>query len=422
MKKFESKDATFANSKEIPFQRWFPYIEGYSPSFVEDIIDNYCADATVIYEPFAGTGTTIFAADTKNKNTIYSEVNPFLVFLIRCKINVLKMEQNERMILSEQLRKQGDIILKRILRIKPSQKLHEAYKRVFGKSIYFSTTEYDKVLKIKRLIEIESKKGNNYLADLLTVAVLACLLPVSYLKKQGDVRFKTELERQKESKSLEDVLPNKIFEIANDVANLKYNLNNDHHLITNNAKNIGNVDLNGSKISAVITSPPYLNGTNYFRNTKLELWFLGYLKHENDLRKFRDEALTSGINDVKRDYVNNKTVFHSRLFDETMIELKEKAYDNRIPLMAQCYFQEMYHLFQGLRGHLEDGADILIDLGDSIFSGVHIKTDYILIQILEQLGYTIKERVVLRKRISRNGASLSQVLIALKYNLKKCAE
>ena len=56
-----------------------------------------------------------------------------------------------------------------------------------------------------------------------------------------------------------------------------------------------------------------LNGTNYIRNTKLELWFLGKLKSENDLRVLRDEILTSGINDVKL----------TRQIDNSIIEKSE---------------------------------------------------------------------------------------------------
>jgi len=36
----------------------------------------------------------------------------------------------------------------------------------------------------------------------------------------------------------------------------------------------------------ILTSPPYLNGTNYFRNTKLELWITGFLENEAELGKF----------------------------------------------------------------------------------------------------------------------------------------
>jgi DNA modification methylase len=170
-----------------------------------------------------------------------------------------------------------------------------------------------------------------------------------------------------------------------------------------------------NKIDAVITSPPYLNGTNYFRNTKLELWFLSYLKTEDDLRLYRDEALTSGINDVKQEYSKQVNNMSSPLLDQTMELLDKQAYDRRIPLMARCYFKEMQEVFHGLTKNLNDGADILVDLGDSIFSNVHIKTDLILLEIIAPLGFKLKSREILRQRRSRNGALLSQVLLVIKY-------
>ena len=80
---------------------------------------------------------------------------------------------------------------------------------------------------------------------------------------------------------------------------------------------------------------------------------------------------------------NEISNFNSALYDNTMLQLQEKAYDNRIPLMAKCYFSEMAKVFDGLTIHLKDNANVLIDLGDSIFSNVHIKTDYILVEILK---------------------------------------
>ncbi|NJO01759.1 MAG: hypothetical protein HC880_08780 [Bacteroidia bacterium] len=47
------KDVTFVGSKDVPFQRWYPYIEGYSPEFVKSLIIDYNIDNTIIYEPFA---------------------------------------------------------------------------------------------------------------------------------------------------------------------------------------------------------------------------------------------------------------------------------------------------------------------------------------------------------------------------------
>ena len=410
---FQTKDITFSNSKDVPFQRWYPYIEGYSPSFVTKIINKYCPTASLVYEPFAGTGTTIYAADAEGVDTVYSEINPLLRFLIDVKTKVLRLNDNERKILSLALREEGESILKKINRFKPSLRLQKTYSASFGNSVYFPQEQFQSVLKLRSYIDTLKRK-NALLADLVSIAVFSCLLPVSYLKKQGDVRFKTEEEKQKEMKTLEEVLPQKLIEMSEDISNQFLHFKKEHQLIVENAKEIGQVEV-GRKISAVITSPPYLNGTNYFRNTKLELWFLEYLKDSTDLRMFRDLALTSGINDVKAEYQQTEVPFKSDTFAKTMNELQTHAYDRRIPLMAKCYFCEMHKLFYGLRKHLERGADIMIDLGDSIFSGVHIKTDFILTDILQGLGYSFKDRIVLRQRRSRNGALLSQVLLVYKF-------
>lgn len=412
---FQTKDVTFGNSKDVPFQRWYPYIEGYSPSFVEALIDKYCPNASLIYEPFAGTGTTIYSADNKGISTVYSEVNPLLQVLIDTKLSVMKLSQSKRKELASQLKAINNTLFDLLADSAPSEDLRRSYTRVFGTSIYFPAEQFEQVLRLKTLIENYENEGRLLLGKVLSIAVFSCLIPISYLKKQGDLRFKTEKERQTEMVELKEILPNKISVIIEDLLNNQVVIRHNHRLIQGNAKNIGKSTLR-KKIDAVITSPPYLNGTNYFRNTKLELWFLSYLKSEDDLRLYRDEALTSGINDVKQEYSKLVAGLSSPLLDKTMDILDRQAYDRRIPLMARCYFKEMHEVFHGLSKNLNEGADILIDLGDSIFSNVHIQTDLILLEIIEPLGFKLINREVLRQRRSRNGSLLSQVLLVIKYN------
>jgi len=411
---FQTKDVTFGNSKDVPFQRWYPYIEGYSPSFVNALIDKYCPNASLIYEPFAGTGTTLFSADQKGISTVYSEVNPLLQVLIETKIAVMKLSPSKRKALADRLIEINDTLFDTLLITAPSDHLRHSYSQVFGKSVYFPNDQFEQVLRLKTIIDTIERNGEALLSKVLSIAVFSCLIPISYLKKQGDLRFKTEKELQNEMVALEDILPEKINIIIEDIQNCQVVMHKNHRLIQGNAKNIGKSTLR-NKIDAVITSPPYLNGTNYFRNTKLELWFLSFLNSEEDLRLFRDEALTSGINDVKQEYSKLVNDLSSPLLDETMRILDKQAYDRRIPLMARCYFKEMHEVFQGLSKNLNDGADILVDLGDSVFSNVHIKTDLILLEIIEPLGFTLKNREVLRQRRSRNGSLLSQVLLVIKY-------
>lgn len=412
------KDVTFVKSKDIPFQRWYPYIEGYSPDFVKSLIKNYGISDALIYEPFAGTGTTLLAADDLGLSTVYSEVNPLLQFLIQTKLNVLKAKESQRKKLSKDLKDIQKAILKNINKFEEDKSLRESYKSLFSDKKYFPDETLEQVLKLRSYIDIV-KLEDELLADTLTVAVISCLLPVSFLKKVGDVRFKTAKEIEKDLKTFNEILPDKIGNIAEDVLNLDYKLKGKPEFILSNAKNIGRV--NDLKIGAIITSPPYLNGTNYFRNTKIELWFLRYLQFENDLRFFRDQALTSGINDVKKEYayVNGFDIASkSSLLKATLIELNKNAYDSRIPIMAQSYFKEMYTIFNDAKPLLAQNAKVLIDIGDSIFSGVHINTDDILIELMQGLGYDFVENKILRKRRSRNQEILTQSLLVFEYKEK----
>jgi tRNA G10 N-methylase Trm11 len=412
------KDVTFVKSKDTPFQRWYPYIEGYSTDFVKSLIKNFDIKDSLIYEPFAGTGTTLFAADDEGLSTVYSEVNPLLQYLIQTKTRVLKAKEAQRKKLSDNLNDISQTLIQSLDKFEEDKSLKQSYKALFADSKYFSAEKLSEILKLRSYIDIV-KLEDELLADTLTIAVLSCLLPVSHLKKAGDVRFKTEKELEKEFTTFEEILPQKIADIAEDVLNFNFTLKTNHELILANAKNISRI--NDLKIGAVITSPPYLNGTNYFRNTKVELWFLRYLQFENDLRFFRDQALTSGINDVKKEYayVNGLDISSkSKILKSTLLELHKKAYDSRIPIMAKSYFEEMYRIFSDCKQHLNNNAKILIDIGDSIFCGVHINTDEILIELLTELGFKLIDNKILRKRRSRNKEILTQSLLAFQYNYK----
>ena len=414
--KISARDITFAGSKTVPFQRWYPYIEGYSPDYIKALIRNYSLESCkTIYDPFVGTGTTIFAAYPFGIKTIYSEINPLLQFLIQTRLSILRAEAVVRQKLSAQLRQVAGQIFFGLKSFEEDKYLKESYHALFGKSVYFDEKIYLDILRLRSYIDVIKLK-DGLLADAITVAVLASLLPVSFLKKAGDVRFKTKKELEKEKSELNEFLPAKLIEMAEDIVRMDYSLASAPEFVAANAKNIDLV--NDLAIDAVITSPPYLNGTNYFRNSKLELWFLRHIQFKNDLRYFRDQALTSGINDVKLKSVSHnkdETINKSKLLKDTILSLDKHAYDQRIPKMARNYFEEMDDVFSKLRIHLANQAKILIDIGDSIFAGVHVPTDEILTEILQKSGYSFLEKKLLRKRRSRNKQVLSQSLLAFEH-------
>lgn len=411
---FATSDITFKNSKTIPFQRWYPYAEGYSPDFVTSIIRKYITKPGLVYEPFAGTGTTIFASDSMGFSTIYSEVNPALQFLIDVKLRVLSIPPSARNIVASKIKSLSEELLK--FQCKEDENLRNNFQRTFKKSIYFSEESFAQILSSKTFLR---SLENGLAKDLITTAIISSLIPCSFLKKQGDLRFKTKKELAKGVPSFAFTFSEKIDLIIDDLCKSEYlSISQSHRFISSNAKHIGEVGIDGT-ISYVITSPPYLNGTNYIRNTKLELWYLEFLNSDKDLRHFRDEILTSGINDVKMHSATDINIAeNSQLLNKTLQELYGSSYDIRIPQMVKAYFEEIYLFFRDLRTKLSEDAHIFVDLGDSAFNNIHVKTDLILIDLLQSLGYQLIENVKLRERRSRGGKILSQVLIHFSFENK----
>lgn len=264
-------DVTFQNSKKIPFQRWFPFVEGYSPDFVVALLKKYAPEARNVFDPFSGTGTTFFGADSLGLKSYFAEVNPLLVFISQVKIEVLSLGESERGDLARNLLKEKEEIINGIDRYDGDRLLLSNYKALFGESKYYDQKTFSKILKLRSYIDSVAER-DLLLSKVICVGVVAILLKVSYLKKVGDVRFKTKIEMEKEVYDIDKELPLKLSEIADDIANIDYHLKAKPEFLLYNSKKLALLE--NLHLDAVITSPPYLNGTNYLRNTKIELWFL----------------------------------------------------------------------------------------------------------------------------------------------------
>jgi len=394
---------TFRGGRKNPLHSWYNYLEGYSPEYVEYIIDTFAPHANSVYDPFAGTGVTPLVAAKRGLVSYYSEVNPLLQFLVKTKITVSTIVENKRQQVITNLKRIQSDLSKLIKESEPDEQLAKTYLETFNKSRFFDEDTFGLILKARTLVD-QLSYTHQLTADLLLVSILNSLIPSSFLERAGDLRFKTKKELKKQTQLVEQIHIN-LANIIDDISNLEP-LPVTPTLITENSKLIGSVP--NLQIDAVITSPPYLNGTNYFRNTKVELWFLRSIKNQNDLATFRKQTVTAGINDVSQ---KKDTNFVTPAIKKITEALSLKAYDQRIPKMVADYFQDMAAIFGNLKKHLKENSIVAIDLGDSIYGGIKVPTDELLIGVMEQLGYKFSKSLTLRKRISRNGEVLKQVLL-----------
>lgn len=390
---------TFVLNKIEPIHRWYAYIEGYSSKLVEDELDLLSGRSiATIYDPFAGTGTTLLSASMRGIVPYYSETNPFMNSVTATKINAV------RSVSEDEIKLQTLVSFLEKMRFVDFTRCKEI-DSWDGFEKYFSVKNLSELLYLKRLIE---DTDDETVRSILMLALSSIIVSGSKMVRRGDLRFAKGNE--KKEIDIKSTFIEKLSDIVDDVTNYGKSVLQPVFPLAADCRDLTEEDL----IDCVITSPPYLNGTNYIRNTKLELKLNGHVKSEKDLSAFHSKGIVAGINNVSKRTISNHDV------DEVasvVSELKECAYDKRIPIMVNDYFYDMNNVFIKLRQLMRNKGVFIMDIGDSQFAGVHVPTHDILTALCEKNGFVLETEQVIRSRYSKNGMLLSQRL--LRFRLEK---
>ena len=397
---------TFSEDRAAPFQRWFPLLEGYSLSFVELLLAERAGGASRVLDPFAGVGTTPLAVALRGSSAFYAEVNPVLQKVAAAKFKALALSQEQRATIVSELRSLAHRLPAIIAVAGADQQLRDAYQHTFRGSEFFDDHTLEAVLSVRRVIDVLETRLD-LTSDLLEIAAIASLQPASFLIRAGDLRYRKGRELDRMETFVDSVL-DRVVAIADDIEATDV-IAGRPLLVAQDAQRLDRIRPLG--IDAVITSPPYLNGTNYIRNTKLELWFVRALKSKSDLRSYRDTAITAGINDVR----GTEARVSSEAARAVISDLEKNAYDSRIPRMVSSYLNGMSRVFAGLATHMKVGAPVFLDIGDSAYGGIHVPTDKLLAEVASDRGFRLLESEVLRTRMSRTGLALSQTLLTFEF-------
>jgi hypothetical protein len=76
----------------------------------------------------------------------------------------------------------------------------------------------------------------------------------------------------------------------------------------------------------------------------------------------------------------------------------------------------MTEALRRLRSVSAQNCQLILDIGDSKFAGVHVQTDKLLEQCAETVGWNVTDSIPVRKRRSYDGTELSQVVIRMVPN------
>lgn len=241
---------TFVLNKEKPIHSWYSYLEGYSSCLIDDLVMEIGPENIhSIYDPFCGTGTTSLVASSHGIKSYYCETNPFMQKVIDAKINAVKRLRDSG-IKSKYLRDFLSSIENYHYKLHFGEAYWDGFEKFFDSDVLFQLQDLEAA--VEKIPDQDSK-------EIALVLLASVTVRASKMIRQGDLRVAKESEKNDADR---DILSNFIAKIRtaiNDIDGNECLTLAETIRLDDDARNI---DIE-NQIDCVITSPPYLNGTNY---------------------------------------------------------------------------------------------------------------------------------------------------------------
>jgi len=407
-------DPSFAVNKTLPIHRWVPWIAGFSSSFVRDILETFLDGTGTVLDPFSGVGTTLVEAALLGHGAVGFEINPYAALACRVKVNAHKTSVEE---LRTQVAR---------LQIFYKDKISNGYDpkstppRGFRtRSEFYSPQVLRKVLILQDFIETVA---NPDMGGLFRLAFASTMVRYSNYSYEPSLGRRVSVGKSEISDfPVGPTVVGKLLEMAQDIAWFQDNLPQGWQgaRIYNTSFFEYQEHIAPTSVDLVVTSPPYLNNYHYNRNTRPQLYWLGYAEHPRDLKPLEYSNFGKYWQTV-RDQSRVDLMFslpgtdlQDRLQTLRGINPEKGVYGgNGWANYAASYFNDCYAFSRALKYVLKPKGSAVVVIGNSILQGVMIPTDQYFGKIAESVGLELVRIEI--PRAKRVGNSIIQSNVRVK--------
>ena len=418
--KFDRQSVSYQLSKRGRVHSWLKYKEGFSAELVELLFEEMGIKAgDTVLDPFLGSGTTSFVAQTLGVNSIGFDILPTTMVSMDAKSRILDYDINE---------------LKELLLLITSATRPDTYaKRAryidITNGAYPPETEKD----IPFFTELIAESNYSEMAKKLgTLCIINSLERASYTAKDGQcLRWDERSSKVRNAKALREANGRKPFRVVlnkgdlptlqelivnefgkalHDVEYLQRNTSAmEHRVLTEYKQGSSLVELPllpDESINGVVTSPPYCNRYDYTRIYALELVYLGL--GEDAIKRARQDLLSCTVESkTKLDFLKEYYISIKRERDyrkvvdilETNLALREvlsalnyrndhgEINNKGVLRMVKGYFEELSFIYSELFRLCKPGAKVAFVNDNVRYAGEVIPVDYISTEIARQIGF-----------------------------------
>lgn len=428
---------SFQANKHENGHRWCKYKEGFSAALMRYIFDRLDLTSGNLLDPFAGSGTALFAASDCGLDAVGIELLPHCAEIIETR-SVLRTVAPDAM-----ARSLREFAAKKSWK-QPGKKESFVHLRI-TKGAFPPDSESA----LERYLAETNMVHDANLRLALRFAAMCILESISYTRKDGQyLRWDSRSGRRAGKRpfnkgpilTFDEAISVKIEQIASDISGKS----RQSSLFTNSEPNkAGAIDLRiGScldilpslpenSFDAVVTSPPYCNRYDYTRTYALELAMLGI--GEEHLKSLRQTMLSCTVENREKQGLGNRIdtgtwgkIIRAVNAQETLSSItqyleqcrEEKVLNNNgIPRMVRNYFKELALVIFECGRVLKPGSPLVMVNDNVRYQGAHIPVDLILSDFAKSAGFEIETIWVLPRG---KGNSSQQMGTHGREEVRKC--
>jgi hypothetical protein len=349
----------------LPVHRWFRYSAGFSAEWAESVIKSIPGPVRVL-DPFAGSGTTLLAAEVSGAASWGLEAHPFVYRIARAKLS---------------WRNDAQAYLRKIEQVRRASR--DARTDVASYPPLIRKCYEDEALRQLDAL----RQGYEQVRDDSPASELAWLTLIAILRKvstAGTAPWQYILPKKQKRAPADPALA---FEecarviyhdmrLGESVSGPKANLT------LGDARSCEGVPRHFANL--VITSPPYPNNYDYADATRLEMSFMREIDGWGDLQDaVRKYLVRSCSQHVPEKSVDLRTILQTPELSpirseiarvcEQLSEVREsKGGRKTYHLMIACYFRDLANMWKALRSVCASPSKICFVIGDSAPYGVYV--------------------------------------------------
>lgn len=364
-------ETSFIDNMKLPVHRWFRYSAGFSAGWVVEEIRKLPVPPKCVLDPFAGSGTTMLAADECQVRSIGTDAHPFVVRIARAKQKWGSDDKQFTEIATDIVSTASEIYQKHPPDI---SEMPELLQKAYSP---------EALMKLDSLrLAWQALPSKLDATELCWLAITAILRITSSV---GTAPWQYVLPKKQKAKTIDpfDAFRYQTRMMLQDMRHMKKF--GDHALSKMYATDARTLsDVPEDTIDFVITSPPYANNYDYADATRLEMTFWREVAGWGDLQQaVRKELIRSCTQHASAEKLDLNELLDDPSLRPILSELspvcKELEEERHLHggkkpyhLMVAAYFADMAKVWHALSRVCVPDARLCFVIGDSAPYGIYL--------------------------------------------------